>query len=71
MLVARHHRPDQGDALALQNASSVASLMLTTEVMITICRKRSQAECPVACPAAWAAWVEMGRRDVLRSRSSN
>jgi hypothetical protein len=31
MVAARHHRPGQGDALRLQNAASVAAMILTTE----------------------------------------
>ena len=35
MFKAGHRRSDQGDAVGLQNAASIAGLMLTTEAMIT------------------------------------
>jgi chaperonin GroEL len=47
--------PTKVTRTALQNAASVASLMLTTECMVAEAPKE---ESPApACPAAWAAWA--------------
>jgi chaperonin GroEL len=50
--------------LALQNAASVASLMLTTEAMIADKPEENKTQCQAAPPewaaewAEWAEWVE-------------
>ena len=58
MLQAGIIDPTKVTRSALQNAASVASLMLTTEVMITdLPEEKSEAECRAVCPAAWAVWA--------------
>ena len=44
---------------ALQDAASVASLLITTEAMVAECRRSRVGRRPAACPraAAWAAWI--------------
>ena len=48
--------PTKVTRTALQNAASVASLMLTTEAMVAEAPKE-EAGAAAAWPAAWAAWV--------------
>ena len=56
MVDAGHHRPDQGGAHALQDAASVAGLLITTEAMVA--EKPEKRSRPAGGPAAgWAAWV--------------
>ena len=43
MLEGRHHRPDQGHRTALQNAASIAGLMLTTEALIAEIKEKEKA----------------------------
>ena len=48
--------PTKVTRTALQNAASVASLMLTTECMVAEAPK-DEALLAAACPAAWVAWA--------------
>jgi chaperonin GroEL len=52
----RRDRPGQGVRTALEDAASVASLLITTEAMIA--DKPADKSLPRRCPvAAWAAWI--------------
>ena len=42
---------------ALQNAASIAGLLLTTEALVADKPEKADADAGGACPAAWAAWV--------------
>ena len=44
---------------AIQNAASVAALLITTEAMVAELPKKNAGAAPAACPraAAWAAWT--------------
>ena len=42
---------------ALQNAASIAAMILTTEVLVADAPEPAGAGAVAACPAAWAAWV--------------
>ena len=52
------HRPDQGCPLCLQNAASVAGLLITPKPWWVNCRNRSR-QCPPGSLtwAVWAAWA--------------
>jgi chaperonin GroEL (HSP60 family) len=49
--------PTKVTRTALQNAASVASLMLTTEAMISEAPKEESGAAAAAWAAAWAEWV--------------
>jgi len=57
MLKAGIIDPTKVTRSALQNAASVAGLLLTTEVWWPSIRKRKQPECPEAVCLTWAAWA--------------
>jgi chaperonin GroEL len=48
--------PTKVTRFALQNAASVAGLMLTTDARFPASEGRKQAALPAAAAAAWAAW---------------
>jgi chaperonin GroEL len=48
MLEARHPGSDQGHPLALQNAASIAGLLITTEVMVAEAPKKDEAPATAA-----------------------
>jgi hypothetical protein len=68
-MIGRHHRPGQGDPLALQNAASIAALFLTTEAVIADKPEKAAPAMPAAA-TTWAAWAsEFGFAHVGRLTS--
>ncbi len=50
--------PTKVTRTALQNAASIAGLMITTEAMVAELRRRKTPAAPAAmAAAAWAAWA--------------
>ena len=43
--------------MAIQNAASVAALLITTEAMVAEVPKKTQAGACLRVAVAWAAWV--------------
>lgn len=42
--------------IALENAVSVASMILTTEVLVTDLPEKKNLQCQAGCQVAWAEW---------------
>ena len=61
--------PTKVTRYALQNAASVAGLMLTTDAMVAELPKEDKPACPAAAWAAWVAWATWTcRRPGFRKR---
>ncbi|MDV5545240.1 TCP-1/cpn60 chaperonin family protein [Klebsiella pneumoniae] len=53
--------PTKVTRTALQNAASIAGLMITTEAMVAEAPKKDEPAMPAAAWAAWAAWISKPR----------
>jgi copper homeostasis protein CutC len=64
----RHHRPGQGDPLALQNAASIAACSSPPRPSSPTSPRRPPRRCRPAATAAWAAWARLVAE--IRSRTA-
>ena len=68
----RHHRSRQGGAYALQDAASVAGLLITTEAMVAQApKKKAVAAMPGGACRTWAAWVAWASKVRFTQASSS